>query len=60
LSKKKQAEHEERRKDQVEINLLAGTEHWSPLAKARRGCSLPFFGGSLLLIAVALGHSILG
>lgn len=41
----------ERRKAQVEINLLADVE---TSGRLRRGCSIPFFGGSLLVAIEAL------
>lgn len=49
----------ERRKAQVEINLLAETE----TRRVRRlsGCSLPFFGGAgLLLIAIEALRTVTG
>jgi len=59
LSKQKKFQGEERRKEQVEVNLLAGSEVRRPRAKARRGCSLPFLGGSLLVVALVLVHVLL-
>lgn len=38
----------ERRKAQVEINLMADVE----TGRLPRGCSIPFFGGGTLLIAI--------
>jgi|GEM_PF-2446726 hypothetical protein len=41
----------ERRKAQVEINLLADVE---TTGRRRRGCSLPFFGGVFMVAIEAL------
>lgn len=59
MSKRKQFSGAERRKEHVEVNLMAGGEERGPLSKARRGCSLPFLGGSLLVIALSLVHVLL-
>lgn len=59
MSKRKQFPGEERRKEHVEVNLLAGTDQPGPLTKARRGCALPFFGGSALFMALGLLHILL-
>jgi hypothetical protein len=59
LSKRKQFSGAERRKEHVELNLMAESEARGPLAKARRGCALPFLGGSLLVIALGLLHTLL-
>jgi hypothetical protein len=56
LRKRKRAPSEERRRDQVEINLLAESQDRGGLAKARRGCTLPFLGGSLLIIVFEVVH----
>lgn len=50
MSKRKQAHREERRKQAVEVNLLAPSQGRGDQAKRRRGCALPFLGGSLLVI----------
>jgi hypothetical protein len=56
LRKRKQP-REERRRQAVEINLLDMDEVRGVLARARRGCSLPFFGGGLLiLVLLGLQH----
>jgi hypothetical protein len=57
LSKRKQAPREERRREQVELNLLAQDPERKTLAKARRGCSVPFLGVTLLVIALGLVHA---
>jgi hypothetical protein len=50
VSKRKRAPREERRREHVEVNLLGQNEDRGPLARARRGCTLPFLGGGLLVI----------
>ncbi len=52
MSKRKQ-QREERRREHVEINLLAEDQErdGGAFARARRGCAIPFLGGSLLLLA---------
>lgn len=55
--KRKQAPREERRREQVEVNLLTQNQERGNVAKARRGCTLPFLGGSLLAIAIELVHA---
>lgn len=59
MSKRKQFPGEERRKEHVEVNLLAESEERGPLAKARRGCTLPFLALSALFMALGLVHSLL-
>jgi hypothetical protein len=59
LSKRKQFSGDERRKEHVEVNLLAGSPEPGPLSKARRGCSLPFLGGSAFVMVLGLLHAIL-
>lgn len=59
MSRSKRQPREERRRDHVEINLLDESESRPSLARARRGCGLPFLGGALLLgfeaVRMALG-----
>ena len=57
MSKHKQPS-EERRRPTPEINLLAGSGQRTVFGKARKGCSLPFLGGSALalLLLAALMH----
>lgn len=50
MSKQKRPVRDERRRDQVELNLLDHSQERGRLASARRGCTLPFLGGSLLVI----------
>lgn len=50
MSKQKRPLRDERRREQVELNLLAHNQERGRLAGARRGCTLPFLGGSLLVI----------
>lgn len=59
MSKRKKAPNEERRRDQLEVNLLADSQDRGGLAKARRGCTLPFLGGSLLIIVFVVLHTAL-
>ena len=59
MSKRKKAPNEERRRDQVEVNLLADSQDRGGLAKARRGCTLPFLGGSLLIVVFEVVHTAL-
>jgi hypothetical protein len=53
---RRQQPREERRKAQVEINLLADVEG----DKKRRGCSVPFVGGGLLLLAIETVRIVTG
>jgi len=57
LSRRKKPPREERRREHVEVNLLAESEQKGGRAKARRGCSLPFLGGLLVLGVVAALHA---
>jgi hypothetical protein len=50
--KRRQQAREDRRKPQVEVNLLAESEGGKVISKRRGGCRLPFFGSSLLLIGL--------
>lgn len=59
MSKRKQFPGDERRKEHVEVNLLAESDERGPLAKARRGCTLPFLGGSALFLGLGLVHTLL-
>jgi hypothetical protein len=52
LKKRRQQPREERRKTQVEVNLLAENEGGRVISKARRGCTIPFLGGGGLLLIV--------
>ena len=55
MTKRGQQHREERRRAQVEVNLLAETDGGKGgrvISKSRSGCALPFLGGgSLFLIA---------
>jgi hypothetical protein len=57
LSRRKQGPREERRREQVEVNLLSQGQDRGNLAKARRGCTLPFLGVSLLIVILGLVHA---
>jgi hypothetical protein len=54
LKQRRKEPREERRHDQVEVNLLVedqGATSSGVLARARRGCALPFFGAGMLVVA---------
>ena len=53
MSKRKQPVSE-RRRPQVEINLLEEEERSTGLVRVRRGCSLPFVGAWLVLLLAFL------
>jgi hypothetical protein len=50
MSKRKKASRDDRRRQPIEINLLADQHDGNVLARARRGCSLPLLGGVLIAI----------
>jgi hypothetical protein len=53
VTKRGDQAREERRKAQVEVNLLAENESGGRvISKTRRGCTLPFFGGTGLFLIV--------
>ncbi len=52
LSKRREQHREERRKPQVEVNLLEENEAGQVITKARRGCTFPFWGAGLSLIVL--------
>ena len=53
MKKRRRQPPEERRKAQVEVNLLAESEGGRGISKrGGRGCTLPFFGGTGLLLIV--------
>ncbi len=61
MKRRGQPAREERRRPQVEVNLLAESEGGKAITKTRRGCSIPFLGsGGLLLIAVEAVRTGLG
>jgi hypothetical protein len=62
LKKKRRDQHgDERRKAQVEVNLLAESEgSGRVITKARRGCALPFFGTGVFLILIEAVRTGLG
>jgi len=57
LSKRKGASRDERRTDQVEVNLLAESEGGRVITKTRRGCTIPFLGGTLILAIAVVAHA---
>lgn len=54
MTKRNQAHRDERRRQAVEVNLLSPSQGPRGQATRRRGCTLPFLGGSLMVIAFAL------
>ena len=50
MSKRKARTREDRRRPAIEINLLSEQQERGAFVRARRGCSLPFLGGLLLII----------
>ena len=60
LSKRREQHREERRKPQVEVNLLDENEAGLVTTKARRGCALPFFGAGVFLILIEAVRTGLG
>ena len=56
MSKRRRGPKDDRRRPAIEMNLLDEHEGGGVFVRARRGCSLPFIGGSvlggLLLLAV--------
>ena len=62
MKRRRDGHQDERRKARVEMNLVAERDgDHKPLDKARRGCSLPFLGGIVLLAAGLVGaHSMVG
>ena len=59
MSKRKQAQREERRRQAVEVNLLAPTQGRRDRAARRRGCTFPFLGGTLFVITfTVLLHNV--
>jgi hypothetical protein len=60
LSKRREHHREERRKPHVEVNLLAENEGGRVINKARRGCTLPFFGTGVLLFVIEAVRAGLG
>jgi hypothetical protein len=50
---------EERRHDQVEVNLLAENQG-ARAGRGRRGCALPFLGAGLLVLTLGALRTVLG
>jgi hypothetical protein len=57
MKKRKQGPREERRRQSVEINLLLEKDDHKAQAQVRRGCTLPFLGGVLVLGTTAALHA---
>lgn len=54
MKQRRKEPREERRQDQVEVNLLVedeGATSSGVLARARRGCALPFVAAGMLVVA---------
>lgn len=61
MKKRRTEQRDERRKDRVEVNLMAEEETARrPLTEKRAGCTLPFTGGLLVLVAILELRSLLG
>jgi hypothetical protein len=63
LTKRGQQPREERRRAQVEVNLLAETDGGKGgrvISKSRSGCALPFLGGVGVLFLIAFEAVRLG
>jgi hypothetical protein len=62
VKKRRRDPADERRKAQVEVNLLAENEGGRVISNTRgRGCTLPFFGGTgLFLVALEAVRAGLG
>ncbi len=60
MSKPREQHRDERRKPQVEVNLLDENEAGLERTKPRRGCALPFFGTGVFLILVEAVRTGLG
>ncbi len=54
MSKRREQHRDERRKPQVELNLLDENEAGLVVTKARRGCTVPFFGALFLIVLEAV------
>jgi hypothetical protein len=55
MKRRRGEKREERRKDQVELNLLSDEQpSLGAKSKGRRGCGLPFLGGVLVLVPIAI------
>ena len=57
MSKRKGASRDERRTAHVEVNLLAESEGGRVITKTRRGCTIPFLGGTLILAIAVVAHA---
>lgn len=61
MKRRRTEQREERRKEQVELNLLAEDEAGRrPLVDRARGCTLPFLGGVLFVLAMVGWKGFLG
>jgi hypothetical protein len=61
--KRRKPAREERRRTQVEVNLLAESEGGRSgrvISKTRSGCGLPFLGGVVVLFLIAVEAVRLG
>jgi hypothetical protein len=58
LTRRTKAPREERRRAHIELNLLKPDPDAGALAKARRGCTLPFLGGGLLVTILTIAFEV--
>ena len=54
MSKRKRGPKDDRRRPAVEMNLLSEDEGAGVFVRARRGCSLPFIGGGVIVALLLL------
>ena len=60
MKRRRQQKREERRKTQVEVNLLAEGDGGRLITKTRRGCTIPFLGVGLLVMVFEIARTGLG
>jgi hypothetical protein len=60
LIRRTKTPREERRRQHVEVNLLKPDPERGTTPKARKGCTLPFLSGGLLVIALEIARTALG
>lgn len=60
MKKRRKQRSEERRRTQVEVNLLAEDEGGRVITKTRRGCTIPFLGAGVLVMVFEVVRMGLG
>jgi len=60
LKKRRHQQREERREDQVEVNLLVEGDGGRVITKTRRGCTIPFLSAGLLVMVFEVVRTGLG